>query len=98
MRAQGPISDYLPRLSAECGDLTLALETGGGDGSSQGSESSSAAPGVSAALHVWRLEAVEHLPVGATEAAASEAALDQVPIFHLSHLKFYGCIPSQQNT
>ena len=80
VRAQGAICDYRPRLSAECGDLTLALEAGDGDRVSQGSGASGAAPGVSAALRVWRLEAVEHLPVGASEAAASEAALEQVPI------------------
>ena len=81
--AQGAICDYRSRLSAECGELNLALEAGGGDAVTQGSGSSSAAPGVSATLRVWRLEAVEHLPVGAAEAAASEAALEQVLILHV---------------
>lgn len=76
VRAQGAICDYRPRLSAECGDLALALEGGAGDGVPQGSGSGGAA------LRVWRLEAVEHLPVSATEAAAPEAALDQVPALH----------------
>lgn len=67
--------DYRPRLSAECGDLTLAVEASAAAGAGGGG--SDAAPALAAALRVWRLEAVEHLPVGPAEAAASEAALDQ---------------------
>ncbi len=46
-------------------------------GAGPGSGASGAGAGVAAALQVWRLEAVEHLPAGTAEAAASEAALDQ---------------------
>ena len=84
MHAQGAICDYRPRLSAECGDLTLALEGAARDGVSQESGSCGSEPGISAALRIWRLEAVEHLPASASEAAASEAALDQVLVLHFT--------------
>ena len=74
--AQGAACDYRPRLSAECGDLRLKL--GGGRGPPAGAGTDGGGAEVAVTLQAWRLEAVEHLPVGPAEAAASELALDQV--------------------
>ena len=76
--AQGAACDYRPRLSAECGDLRLTLGGGGGAPPGAGRGGDGAGAGVAVALQAWQLEAVEHLPVGPAETAASELALDQV--------------------
>jgi hypothetical protein len=63
--ALGAGCDYRARFSLECGDLALDLAGGPGGG-------------LAAALKLWRLEAVEHIPASPAELAASSACLEEV--------------------
>ena len=57
--------DYRAHLLAECGDISASF-------------SASLAGIVSGSVHLWRLEAVEHLPFAASDMATSAAKLREV--------------------
>jgi hypothetical protein len=60
-----PDWDYQAHLLAECGDMSASLSAYlNGD--------------ISGSLHLWRLEAVEHLPGSASEMASAAARLHEV--------------------
>lgn len=59
--------DYRAHLLAECGDISASFSTGlKGD--------------VSGIVHLWRLEAVEHLPAAPSEMATSAVRLQEVHV------------------
>ena len=57
--------DYRAHLLAECGDISANFSAG-------------AAGAVSGTVHLWRLEAVEHLPSAPSDMATSAARLREV--------------------
>ena len=57
--------DYRAHLLAECGDISVDFSAG-------------VAGTVSGTVHLWRLEAVEHLPSAPSDMATSAARLREV--------------------
>jgi hypothetical protein len=72
-KVKDPDWDYRAHLLAECGDISANL-------------SADLKGDISGSLHLWRLEAVEHLPGSPSEMASAAARLHEV-----CNLPFFTC-------